>query len=279
MELTLRQQRERDYHAELARERTHKRTEAVPMAVVADERRRWWNAYWHTYSHVRQLDVAGKRVMVAGCGFGDDAIRLAACGAAVSAFDISPDIIEIARDRGAHLAEGFRGGTVEFDVMPAERLAYPSDFFDIAFFVDILHHVDIPQAVAELRRVVKPGGTIVGDELYTHSAIERIRRSALVGRVLYPRMVKFIYGTATPYITVDEHKIDEAEFAVLRGALAADARIDYYNLFTNRLVPERYVRLAKIDRTLLTLLAPLGRLLAGRVVFAGRVRKPGTGGA
>lgn len=52
-------------------------------------------------------DLAGVRVLDAGCGAGQMTAELAARGADVTAIDISPRLIEIA---AARLPEGDRGG-------------------------------------------------------------------------------------------------------------------------------------------------------------------------
>lgn len=267
--LTPRQQRELDYHREHAAKRNALAREPVNLDVVEEPRRRWWNAYWVLYTIVRRLPIAGMRVLVPGCGFGEDAIRLAVLGAEVHTFDLSPDVIEIARQR----AKRFPGLRLHFDTMPAEVLNYPSDFFDLVFLVDILHHVDIRAAMGEIVRVLKPGGTIVGDELYTHSLLQGVRESAFVTRVLYPRMQRYIYGTDKPYITADEHKIDEMEFAIVRTCLLHRGYVRYFNFLVGRIIPSRSQWVTKLDRMLIAMTGSLGRFLAGRVVFIGTVGK------
>jgi ubiquinone/menaquinone biosynthesis C-methylase UbiE len=156
-----RQRRERVYHEEFAKRYRDKITEPVQFDVIEPGPRRPWNGYWTVYDLLTADDLAGKRVLVPGCGFGEDAIRIARLRAEVHAFDLSPDLLEIACQRAARV--GVTG--IHFDVMPAEALAYPDDFFDLIFFNDILHHVDIPKAVAEARRVLKSGGKVVANEL------------------------------------------------------------------------------------------------------------------
>jgi ubiquinone/menaquinone biosynthesis C-methylase UbiE len=270
--LTARQQSEIDYHRDHAQRRADLARQPVSLDVVTNRRRRWWNAYWCVYDEILAVDVKGKRVLVPGAGFGEDAIRLAALGAEVYAFDISPEIIRIARARAQFCAP--LAGRVVFDVMPAESLSYPDDFFDAVLFIDILHHVDIPAALREVRRVMKPGGLIFGDELYTHSLLERVRRTRIVTNWLYGRMQRWIYGTETPYITPEEHKIDEREFAEIRRiADRSRLRIRCFDFMIGRLFPSRMKAVAQIDRLILSGLGSLGLLLAGRVVFAGIVTK------
>lgn len=268
--LTPRQQREIDYHRAYAEKMAAERMGPVAFDVTDERRkRRWWNAYWSVYDLLLRHDLKGKRVLAPGCGFGEDAVRLARLGAMVEAFDISPDIIKVAEARAAR--NGY--DNIRFTVSACEALDFPAAHFDVVFFLDILHHVDIPASVAEARRVLKPGGRIIGDELYTHSALQKnIREHPIVRGALYPAMKRFIYGKNDPYITQDEHKIDETEF---RHVVDACATIDiqYFNGAAGRLFPDRLPVLPQLDRLAMKAAGGAGKFLAGRVVFDGVVRK------
>jgi SAM-dependent methyltransferase len=50
------------------------------------------------------LAVARRRVLVVGCGYGDDAVLLASAGAEVTAFDVSPTAVEHCRRRFPQVA-------------------------------------------------------------------------------------------------------------------------------------------------------------------------------
>lgn len=264
--LTPRQQREINYHRTRAAEMEAKKLEPVNLNVTIQyPRRRWFNAYWETYRLAKNEMLAGKRILVPGCGYGEDACRLSNMGAEVYAFDISSESIGIARARAAR-----HELKITFATMPAEKLEYPDNFFDAVFFLDVLHHVDIPKAIIEFRRVLKPGALMIGDELYTHSIAQRIRNSKLVRHWLYPKMRRFIYGSDEAYITPDEHKIDERELdIVLTGCSVTHWR--HFNLFAGRLVPQGIGILDRLDRIALMLIGPLGRYVAGRAVFVARM--------
>lgn len=265
--LTPRQQRELEYHREHAATYAHEVSLPVADDVIVSTERRPWNAYWSMYDRLLAANLAGKAVLVLGCGFGDDAIRLARMGARVFACDLSPDSLDIARARALRA-----GAAIDFEPMPAEAMTYASDSFDAVVFVDILHHVDIAATMAEVARVLKPGAHVIGDELYTHSRLQRIRESAAVQRLLYPLMRGWIYGGDTPYITEDEHKIDEHEFALVTARLKA-FETDWFNVLEGRLYPSRLVWVSRIERALMRPLAVLAPVLAGRVVFSGRLAK------
>jgi SAM-dependent methyltransferase len=270
--LTARQLSELEFHRSHAAARAEVIDLPVSTDIITSAERRPWNAYWSLYGRIMAAGPAGKRVLIPGCGFGDDAIRLAMLGAEVSTFDLSPESVEIARERARRAGQT----DIDFRVMPAESMAdYPADHFDLVVFVDILHHVDIAATMAEVVRVMQPAGTIIGDELYTHSLLQRIRTSAPVERIAYPLLQRFIYDGETPYITPDEHKIDEAEFALVRAALR-DARIDFFGLAEGRLFPSRprWSWASRIDRALMDMApTPLAARLGSRVLFSGTVAK------
>ena len=266
--LTDRQVRELEYHREHAKQKATLLTRPFSYDVMESERRRWWNGYWSMYSFLRQLPVEGKKVLVVGCGFGDDALRLAKLGADVYAFDLSPDSLEIAR--ALAVREGLQ---IDFRQMPAERLAYESNFFDYVLACDILHHVEIPQAMAELVRVSKDQAMFVINELYSHSFTNKIRHSTFVEKTLYPAMQSFIYQHSQPYITEDERKLTEGDMEQVLQPFSQIVFKKYFYLFVTRIFPDKYKLLSQIDRTLMCLLHPLGPWLAGRIMLAGVIKK------
>ncbi len=268
-QLTERQQRELDYHREHARENARVLDHPFSWDVIVNPRQRWWNAYWTMYALMPTADMRGKNVLVVGCGFGDDALRLAKLGAKVSAFDLSPDSLLIARElaRREHLQ-------IAFDEMPAEQMSYADNSFDVILARDILHHVDIEATMREIVRVARPDARLVVNEIYSHSITDTIRRSALVEKFIYPQMQRLIYGPGKPYITEDERKLSERDLKQVYAPLHSLQSIRYYNFIVTRLVPDRFTFMAKVDRVLMMLLKPFGRFLAGRVLFDARIAKP-----
>jgi ubiquinone/menaquinone biosynthesis C-methylase UbiE len=100
--------------------------------------------------------LAGQRVLDVAAGSGNAAIPAAAAGAAVTASDLTPQLL----DAGARIATD-RGLDLEWVQADAEALPFGDDTFDVvlscvgAMFAP--HH----QVVAdELLRVTRPGGTI-----------------------------------------------------------------------------------------------------------------------
>lgn len=269
-ELTDRQQRELNYHREHAE--LHSSIVAAPFdwGVLQDPDRRWWNAYWAMYAHLVGCDLEDKDVLVVGCGFGDDALRLAKLGANVSAFDLSPDSLGIAKELA--LREGL---IINFEQMPAEALHYENNTFDLILSRDIFHHVDIPQAMHEIVRVARPGARLVVNEVYSHSITNKIRYFRPVDSFLYPKIQEIIYGQGTPYITEDERKLDEFDLTQIMGSLEPCRFVKYFNFLVTRVIPDRFETIAKADRLLLRSVHPIAHLLAGRVLLSGRIAKSG----
>ena len=111
----------------------------------------------YVYAQMREAlgDLTGKRVLEYGCGEGWITSDLARLGGTVCAFDISTQAAENTKRTLA------RQGLLErcnIEVMPAERLTYANESFDVAVGFAIIHHLDLVKALAELHRVLKPGG-------------------------------------------------------------------------------------------------------------------------
>jgi ubiquinone/menaquinone biosynthesis C-methylase UbiE len=263
--LTERQAREVAYHSAHAAV-VAGRLRGLDRTVLTEPRRRWWNAYWSIWTYLLTSRLAGTKVLVVGCGAGEDALLFACLGAEVSAFDLSPDMLDLARQSAER-----EGLNVRFDLCPSEALVYADQSFDLIFARDILHHVDIPSTMRELARVARPNAALIVDEIYSHSWTELVRRSWLVDRVLYPSMLRWIYGKAKPYITADERKMTETDIDMTVAHARQVQRVRYYNMIVTRLLPDRLPLASKIDRLLLMALGPLGRFLAGRVVITARM--------
>ncbi|MDX2704221.1 class I SAM-dependent methyltransferase [Streptomyces sp. PA03-6a] len=100
-------------------------------------------------------DVAGRRILDAGCGAGPVAEALRERGAVVAGFDSSAGMLALARRRlgdGVVLERAELGGPLPFA---------DSGFDDVVASL-VLHYLeDWTTALAELRRVLKPGGRLI----------------------------------------------------------------------------------------------------------------------
>jgi SAM-dependent methyltransferase len=175
--------------------REHERL--VDQATTLTELLHWDTAY-----------PAGALVLEAGCGVGAQTATLATRSphASLVSVDISAESLAVAVARTA--AAGARN--VTFERGDIYTLPYRAESFDHVFVCFVLEHLARPgDALAELRRVLKRGGTITvieGDHgsVYFHPESPDARRAiqclidlqaraggdSLIGRRLYPLVVE-----------------------------------------------------------------------------------------
>jgi ubiquinone/menaquinone biosynthesis C-methylase UbiE len=129
------------------------------MAVAYAERNEngSYNAYYERPATIGLLgDVAGLDVLEAGCGGGVLTEWLARHGARTTAFDVTPELVAMTRDR-----VGANAKVLVADL--AEPLAFaPDDRFDLVVASLVLHYVrDWDHVLAEFRRVLRRDGAVV----------------------------------------------------------------------------------------------------------------------
>jgi ubiquinone/menaquinone biosynthesis C-methylase UbiE len=194
---------------------------------------------------------SGKTVVEYGCGEGWITRDLAQRGASVSAFDISAAAVR--RTQNVVASAGL-SNRCHVSQMGAERLDYPDESFDLSIGFAILHHLDIELAIAELYRVLKPGGVAYFAE-------------PLGGNPL----INFYRRLTPQYRTEDETPLDLKALAPLLVRFREVEHTDYYVTalasvvlvylpFGRWLYPTVNRQLMKLDDVLLRKLPSLGRL-------------------
>src|SRR5919197_4541070 len=132
--------------------------EREQYAIMARrEERHWW------YAGMRRVALAvldqtlrgqtGLRILDAGCGTGGTTLELQRYGEVVG-IDLAWEALEPARGRG--LTELARASI--------ERLPFASGTFDVATSFEVVYHLGVGSdttALAEIHRVLKPGGTFL----------------------------------------------------------------------------------------------------------------------
>jgi 2-polyprenyl-3-methyl-5-hydroxy-6-metoxy-1,4-benzoquinol methylase len=102
----------------------------------------------------------GKKVLEIGCGIGTDTMNFARHGANVTAVDLTEKSLEVARQRAEVFGLQDR---VRFIQANAEELSsyVPVETYDLVYSFGVIHHTPHPERVIEeLRKYVKPGGTV-----------------------------------------------------------------------------------------------------------------------
>jgi ubiquinone/menaquinone biosynthesis C-methylase UbiE len=112
-----------------------------------------------------------------GCGNGMTALHLAtACGFDVTGIDVDPDQIRLARDAAGSRAD------VRFLVGDATHLPFDAAEFDVVATNKTTHHIpEWKTVLAEMVRVLKPGGYVIYGDLVVPSWLARIGRSVAGG--------------------------------------------------------------------------------------------------
>ncbi|MCX6903602.1 MAG: methyltransferase domain-containing protein, partial [Verrucomicrobia bacterium] len=177
--------------------------------------------------HHDTLYPPGSLVLEAGCGVGAQTVTLARQSeqARFVSVDISPESLEKARA----LAAGHGLRTVEFRQADLFALPFSEASFDHVFVCFVLEHLAEPEgALACLRRVLKPGGTITvieGDHgsCYFHpegaaalrawrcliESQARLGGDSLIGRRLFPLLQQagFQKVRVSPRVIYGDHSL------------------------------------------------------------------------
>jgi SAM-dependent methyltransferase len=205
-------------------------TDASPESLA-----RFDEAYFALYpylvSYFPPEAVEGKRLLEIGLGYGTLGEALARLGADYHGLDLAAAPVEMMRDRLARVPgarpEQVAGGS-------ALELPFEDASFDHVVSIGCLHHTgDLFGAIAECRRVLRPGGRLVVMVYNRHSA-----RRVLLGPVLAARH-RLRPGTPSAEETLryfydghaDGDRAPHTDFvsaAELRGLLSGfrDVRID-----------------------------------------------------
>ena len=225
------------------------------------------------------LDYAGAKgldVLDVGCGQGIDLINYARSGARATGVDLTPRHVELAR---GHLESlGLEGTVVQGD---AEALPFPDASFDRVSSNGVLHHTpDMQRALAEIARVLRPGGratVLVYNRRSLHYWVEQVLHEGLLRRKLFRE------GSMEGVLSsgVEESSIDARPLVrvygpselrrMMRAAGLAGVEIDVRHFLPS----DTFVTQALHDRGLLpgpSALERLGRVAGWYVV--GRALRP-----
>ncbi len=123
-------------------------------------RETWWNQDFLALLAERGGFGGTRRLLDVGCGAGHwgRTLRQILPDARISGVDIESAFIE--RCRVLATAAGLEG--CDYQVAPAENLPYPDETFDLVTCQTVMIHLHDPAvALQEMKRVLKPGGSLL----------------------------------------------------------------------------------------------------------------------
>jgi SAM-dependent methyltransferase len=163
-----------------------------------------------------EFDAAGNlEVLEIGVGLGADHQRFAAAGARLSGIDLTERAVDHARRRLALF--GLESRVQRGD---AERLSFADASFDVVYSWGVIHHSpQTPRAVAEIHRVLRPGGvarvmiyhkwSLVGYMLWLRYGLLRLRPWTTLATIYS----KYLESPGTKAYTVEEARVMFSKFA------------------------------------------------------------------
>ncbi len=136
------------------------------------------NIYYHKFL-LRHLPQDRQSALEIGCGKGEFSRRLAEEFARVLALDLSPEMIRLARERSAHLAN------LEFELADVLGYTLPPESFDCIATIATLHHLPLREVLLQLKASLKPRGVLLVLDLFEparwrgHTARDSIREGLI----------------------------------------------------------------------------------------------------
>lgn len=186
-------EREREFHDDWARTINPADVKVIETFTGSTSPEPAWIA-------ARLGDLRGRKVLELGSGAGEGAVYFALQGAEVTATDLSPGMLEVVERVAAH-----HGVAVHTQVASATDLSgFPDQSFDVVYAANLLHHVDIPACLDEVRRVLKPGG-----------------QAAFWDPVAYNPAINVYRGMAADVRTDDEHPLRRDDMRYFRDRFAS----------------------------------------------------------
>lgn len=190
----------------------------TPESFARVEAYRYREQPW-MHETFRYERFADRDVLEIGVGLGTDHLQFARAGARTSGVDLTQRCIDLTSLRVEQ--EGLHSDLRRMDALALE---FPDDSFDAVYSFGVLHHTpSLEQAVAEVRRVLRPGGVFLGG-LYSRESwfvarmrVERMLRAEWRRETWEERLSRVEYSTsdAKPYVRLLRR---EELREILRGA-------------------------------------------------------------
>jgi ubiquinone/menaquinone biosynthesis C-methylase UbiE len=146
----------------------------------------------HILQELDQIDFKDKKTLEIGLGQGADSMQIIQRGALYYGIDLTEESVRRVKERFRLFDKKY----CEVQVANAEHIPYDDNSFDIVYSHGVIHHSPgIRQIVAEIHRVLKPGGQAVIMLYYKNSfnyyvSMAFIRRAGLMMMQVFPFLAR-----------------------------------------------------------------------------------------
>jgi ubiquinone/menaquinone biosynthesis C-methylase UbiE len=169
----------------------------------------------------------GSNVLDFACGSGENGIYAAQCGGLINGIDISEEGINNAITNAKLKGVSSK---CKFEVMDGEAMKFEDNTFDYGIEYGALHHVDLPKALLELARVLKPSSKML--------CVEALRHNPLI----------HFYRKMTPHLRTEwelDHILGIESLDTMKKYFNT-VEVKYFHLLSLFLVPFRKTKLFKL---------------------------------
>ncbi len=130
--------------------------------IALNEQEGWnHNNHYHRFL-LKHLPFQCKTVLDIGCGTGEFSRLLAKRADKVIAIDLSPNMIEVAKQRSKQYTN------IDFQVADVLQWEFPPERFDAIVSIATVHHLSVEHLLPNLKAALKSGGRLVILDLLEH---------------------------------------------------------------------------------------------------------------
>jgi len=194
-------------------------TDIIPFLAIKKDKVDWKKLYKEGNSHwaddlqpskfaqsfaEKMVDKKKESVLEIGCGNGKDSILFALAKRKVTAIDLVPEAIEIAKSNAKKSKV-----KIDFQVGSAEKLQFKDESFAALFTLSVLHSTNIKKSIQESYRVLEKEGIAF---IYIYSNVEKIdgTKNSFISVDEFIDLVKKTGFEISDIYTSSEEEYDEA---------------------------------------------------------------------
>jgi ubiquinone/menaquinone biosynthesis C-methylase UbiE len=181
------------------------------IAILSDEE---WNHNSHYHSYLlKHISSSDSDALEIGCGTGTFSRLLAQRFRRVLALDLSPRMIEMAKERSGQYRN------IDFQVADAMTYEFPPEQFDCVASITTLHHLPFEPMLSKMKSTLKAGGMLLVLDLFRAESLADLSTALLAvpvnislrllkhGRLREPAEVRAAWaehGCTDTYLTLSQ---------------------------------------------------------------------------